>query len=88
MPIHQFQKSTIQLLLISILLFGCQSKEAATTPAKQTAIHPTKETVMEGLKRPWSMAFLSANEALVAEKDGEADKIKALQIYESLKLEK
>ncbi len=31
---------------------------------------PAKVTVMEGLLHPWSMAFLSEGEALVAEKDG------------------
>ena len=39
-------------------------------PQEQMA-QPTKEVVMEGLKRPWSMAFLSETEALVAEKDGD-----------------
>ncbi len=34
-------------------------------------IQPAKEVVMENLKRPWSMAFLSENEALVAEKEGD-----------------
>ncbi|GAB3996550.1 hypothetical protein GCM10028807_39410 [Spirosoma daeguense] len=42
------------------------------------AIRPEKETVMEGLKRPWSIAFLSEDEALVSEKDGELVKINLL----------
>lgn len=33
--------------------------------------HPVKEVVIENLKRPWSMAFLSEEEALVTEKDGD-----------------
>lgn len=32
---------------------------------------PVKETVMDGLKRPWGMVFLSANEALISEKEGD-----------------
>ncbi len=32
---------------------------------------PVKETVMEGLKRPWGMAFLSSTEALISEKEGD-----------------
>jgi aldose sugar dehydrogenase len=32
---------------------------------------PVKETVLDSLRRPWSMAFLSEDEALIAEKEGE-----------------
>lgn len=32
---------------------------------------PIKETVLDGLKRPWGMAFLSSNEALITEKEGD-----------------
>ncbi len=31
---------------------------------------PTKEVVLTGLNRPWSMAFFSENDVLIAEKDG------------------
>jgi len=37
---------------------------------EQAKPKPEKEVVMEGLKRPWSMAFLSEKEVLIAEKDG------------------
>jgi aldose sugar dehydrogenase len=30
-----------------------------------------KETILEGLKRPWSMAFISENEVLVSQKEGD-----------------
>ena len=36
---------------------------------------PKKETVISGLKRPWSMAFISENLVLVAEKDGTIQKV-------------
>lgn len=39
--------------------------------AKSQKIKPIKEIVMEGLKHPWSMAFLSEDEALISEKDGD-----------------
>lgn len=42
----------------------------ATNSPKTATLIPVKETVIEGLKRPWSMAFLTSDEALVAEKDG------------------
>ncbi len=32
--------------------------------------NPRKEVIVEGLKRPWSMAFLSEDEVLVGEKEG------------------
>lgn len=38
--------------------------------------NPVKEVVFEGLLHPWSMAFISAEEALVSEKDGHLVKIR------------
>ncbi|MFT4537212.1 MAG: glucose/arabinose dehydrogenase, partial [Saprospiraceae bacterium] len=38
-------------------------------------VQPTKEVVMDQLKRPWSMAFMSNYEALVVEKDGDLLKV-------------
>ncbi|HAK76051.1 MAG TPA: hypothetical protein DCM71_03880 [Runella sp.] len=35
------------------------------------AIQLQKETIVEGLKRPWSMAFISEDEALISEKEGD-----------------
>jgi aldose sugar dehydrogenase len=32
---------------------------------------PEKETILEGLKRPWSIAFLSEDEVLISEKEGD-----------------
>ncbi|RYD78555.1 MAG: PQQ-dependent sugar dehydrogenase [Sphingobacteriales bacterium] len=34
------------------------------------AIKPEKEIILEGLKRPWSMAFIAENEVLILEKEG------------------
>ena len=44
---------------------GCLESTAPFTPAA-----PVKEVVLENVKRPWSMAFLSENEVLLTEKDG------------------
>lgn len=51
--------------LLLLLFIGC-GKEVRNI--EQTK--PVKEVVIENLKRPWSMAFLSEYEALVTEKDG------------------
>ena len=65
-------------LLFSLIFFTCQNnkkKEHKVTKTNYTAIQPIKETVMDGIRRPWSMAFLSEIEALVAEKDGDLLKV-------------
>jgi aldose sugar dehydrogenase len=36
---------------------------------------PEKEVILEGLKRPWSIAFLNEEEALITEKEGDLLKI-------------
>ncbi len=33
-------------------------------------VNPKKETILDGLKRPWSIAFISEDEVLISEKDG------------------
>lgn len=42
------------------------------------AIQLRKETITEGLKRPWSMAFISEEEALISEKEGDLIKFNLL----------
>lgn len=42
------------------------------------AIQLQKETIAEGLKRPWSMAFISEEEALISEKEGDLLKFNLL----------
>ncbi|WP_341225471.1 PQQ-dependent sugar dehydrogenase [uncultured Arcticibacterium sp.] len=39
------------------------------------AIKPEKEILYEGLKRPWSMAFLTEKEVLISEKEGDLVKL-------------
>ncbi|MFK8007870.1 MAG: PQQ-dependent sugar dehydrogenase [Saprospiraceae bacterium] len=57
------------LLPILILFMGSCSTPASPPPIKK--IIPIKETIIENLKRPWSMDFISENEVIVAEKDGD-----------------
>ncbi|MBX2822019.1 MAG: PQQ-dependent sugar dehydrogenase [Rhodothermaceae bacterium] len=49
---------------------GCSTQHEPDLPAK-----PVKEVVLEDLKRPWSMAFLSEDEVLITEKDGHLLKV-------------
>ncbi|MEX0315413.1 MAG: PQQ-dependent sugar dehydrogenase [Allomuricauda sp.] len=57
------------VLYLLILLVGCENhkKESST---KTILSFPSKQIVLDGLNHPWSIAFLSNNEALVSEKDG------------------
>ncbi len=53
-------------------------KVSTRTPHKtfiSNAIKLQKETIMDGLNRPWSMAFISEDEVLISEKDGELVKV-------------
>ena len=52
--------------------FSCAPKTEVNSRSESPsyAITPVKEIVMQNLKRPWSMAFLTDTEALVAEKEG------------------
>ncbi|MEM6317230.1 MAG: PQQ-dependent sugar dehydrogenase [Bacteroidota bacterium] len=66
-------------ILMAIAFFTCQSEKNTMEQAvKSATIHPTKEVVLDGLRRPWSMAFLSENEALVTEKDGDLLRVNLL----------
>ncbi|PHN06618.1 PQQ-dependent sugar dehydrogenase [Flavilitoribacter nigricans] len=46
------------------------SAEPIPKSALQSTVVPRKETIMSGLNKPWSMAFLNENEVLLAEKEG------------------
>ncbi|MEO9893679.1 PQQ-dependent sugar dehydrogenase [Aurantibacter sp.] len=57
------------LLFIALSFFACaQTKKDNLSPSE---IIPKKEVIIDSLSRPWSMAFLSENEVLVTEKDGD-----------------
>ncbi len=42
-------------------------------------IQPQKEIILEGLKRPWSIAFISEDEVLISEKEGDLVKVNLLK---------
>lgn len=56
-------------LIFSVVIFlgNCSSSNPQTGVTK---INPIKETIIENLKRPWSMDFINEKEVIVAEKDG------------------
>ncbi len=57
-------------------------KVSTRTPHKTfdiNAIRLEKETILEGLKRPWSIAFISEQEALVSEKNGDLVKVNVVK---------
>ncbi len=57
-------------------------KVSTRTPHKIidiNAIEPEKEIIAEGLKRPWSMAFISEDEVLISEKEGDLVKYDLLK---------
>lgn len=60
------------LVLLGLFFIAC-------TPVKENIgdpqILPQKKIVLEGLKRPWSAAFLSNDVALISEKDGNLLKV-------------
>ncbi len=53
-------------LLLVFAIYFCTNIAAAQTAAPA----PVKEVLLDGLKRPWSMAFISEEEVIVAEKEG------------------
>ncbi|MGB5819944.1 MAG: PQQ-dependent sugar dehydrogenase [Saonia sp.] len=56
------------LLLPLIVVTACQPNPKSKP---LVTVVPVKETIMDGFKHPWSMAFLSEEEALVSEKEGD-----------------
>lgn len=66
--------------LILLGLFLCLAcNQNKPTNKISNAIIPEKQVVFEGLNRPWSIAFLSENEALVTEKNGDLVRIDLLK---------
>lgn len=45
--------------------------DKVSTRTSRGGIALQKETILEGLKRPWSMAFISEEEVLISEKEGD-----------------
>lgn len=63
---NNVQLRHIAICILFLLVPGCMDNNKAYVPAK-----PAKDIVLENLKRPWSMAFISEDEVLITEKDGQ-----------------
>jgi aldose sugar dehydrogenase len=50
-------------------------KVSTNAPHRVFEFKPEKETILEGLKRPWSIAFITENEVLISEKEGDLARI-------------
>lgn len=57
--------------LITETLYKCTSAEPISKTSQEMIPQPEKMVVMENLNHPWSMAFLSEDDAIIAEKDGD-----------------
>ena len=62
-----FRLFQIPSFLLLLFLSSCTSP---SQPDISVPISPIKETIIDQLKRPWSMDFLSEDEVIVAQKDG------------------
>jgi aldose sugar dehydrogenase len=54
-------------------------KISTNSPHRVFDVKTEKETVLEGLKRPWSIAFLSEEEVLISEKEGDLARFNLLK---------
>jgi aldose sugar dehydrogenase len=59
-------KTTEGWFIVDKISTNAPYKSIVTNAAK-----PEKEVILEGLKRPWSMAFLNEEEVLITEKEGD-----------------
>ncbi len=62
------------IFLLLLIVTGCTKIEKPLEVSKKKT-QPIKEILVDSLKHPWSMAFLSEDEVLVSEKDGNLVKV-------------
>ncbi|WP_025665243.1 PQQ-dependent sugar dehydrogenase [Aquimarina megaterium] len=62
------------IFLLFLIVIAC-TKIEKPSEVLQTKTHPTKEIIIDSLKHPWSIAFLSEDEVLISEKDGDLVKV-------------
>lgn len=62
------------IFLLLLIVVACAKIEKSSEVSKKK-MHPTKEILIDSLKHPWSMTFLSEDEVLVSEKDGNLVKV-------------
>ncbi len=56
----------------------CTSAEPIPRKPQEAVVKPIQRVVLEGLRHPWSMAFVSEYEVLVTEKDGDLLRVNLL----------
>ncbi|PKA98426.1 glucose/arabinose dehydrogenase [Flavobacteriaceae bacterium MAR_2009_75] len=61
----------ILIFLVFASIVGCTPTKPKSEENRTSITLPQKETVIDSLARPWSMAFISENEVLLSEKDGD-----------------
>ncbi len=59
------------VFLILLLVVGCTESVNRTNSSAPLTLIPEKEIIIDGLASPWSMVFLSEDEVLLSEKDGD-----------------
>ncbi len=71
--IHSINARFIDVLILQKMEeeWKIVSKTATRYPLQNVEGIPQRKVIMDGLKHPWSMDFISAEEAIVAEKDGD-----------------
>ncbi|MDY8137150.1 PQQ-dependent sugar dehydrogenase [Aquimarina sp. 2201CG5-10] len=64
------------LFLLLLITISCNKVDQSIRISQK--ISPIKEVVVDSLKHPWSLAFLSEEEVIVSEKDGDLIKVNLL----------
>ncbi len=60
------------IVFFLLILASCKPTPVPLSVSNAQQPHdPVKETIIDGLSRPWSMVFLSEDEVLLSEKDGD-----------------
>ncbi len=57
------------------IIAKCTAAEPIPKTPEQMVAKPAKEVVIENLNRPWSIAFISEDDVIIAEKDGDVLRI-------------
>ncbi len=67
------------------IISKCTSAEPIPKRPEESIANPVKKVIIENLNHPWSMAFISESDVIIAEKDGDLLKVN-LETKESTKI--
>ena len=59
------------IFLFVLVALGCTNRKPRASQSISPEIAAQKEVIVNGLARPWSIAFISEDEVLLSEKDGD-----------------